>query len=58
MLPYPNKDNAVVHAPDPLIVGAGSHVVHGSEHILGKSLHPDQRRQGGDDAAEPAPGND
>lgn len=48
MLPYPNKDSTVVHAPDPLIVGAGSHVVHGSEHILGKSLHPDQRRQAGE----------
>ena len=47
MLPYPNKDRAIVHGPDPLIVGAGSHVVHGSEHILGKSLHPEQRRANG-----------
>ena len=26
-----------------LIVGAGHHVVHASEHILGKSLHPEGR---------------
>jgi polyphosphate kinase len=43
-LPYPDKDHHVVHQPDPLIVGSGSHVVHASEHILGKSLHPDKRR--------------
>ncbi len=43
-LPYPDKDPHVVHQPDPLIVGSGSHVVHASEHILGKSLHPDNRR--------------
>ena len=42
-LPYPDKDTSVVRSPDPLIVGAGSHVVHASEHILGKSLHPDAR---------------
>jgi len=42
-LPYPDKDLKVVHKPDPLIVGHGSHVVHASEHILGKSLHPDSR---------------
>ena len=42
-LPYPDKDTSVVRAPDPLIVGAGSHVVHASEHILGKSLHPSLR---------------
>jgi polyphosphate kinase len=43
-LPYPDKDPHVVHQPDPLIVGSGSHVIHASEHILGKSLHPDKRR--------------
>ena len=42
-LPYPDKDNSLIRSPDPLIVGAGSHVVHTSEHILGKSLHPDSR---------------
>ncbi|HJP37186.1 MAG TPA: polyphosphate kinase 2, partial [Gammaproteobacteria bacterium] len=31
--------------PDPLIVGSGSHVIHASEHILGKSLHPSSRRR-------------
>ncbi len=44
-LPYPDKDHHVVHQPDPLIVGSGSHVVHASEHILGKSLHPETRRK-------------
>ena len=44
-LPYPDMDPHVVHQPDPLIVGSGSHVVHASEHILGKSLHPETRRK-------------
>ncbi|MCP5155834.1 MAG: polyphosphate kinase 2 [Ectothiorhodospiraceae bacterium] len=43
-LPYPDKDRSVVRPFDPLIVGSGAHVVHASEHILGKSLHPDVRR--------------
>lgn len=43
-LSYPDKDKHVVRGPDPLIVGSASHVVHRSEHILGKSLHPDLRR--------------
>jgi len=41
---YPGKDHAVVHQPDPLIVGKGSHVVQKSEHILGATLHPDLRK--------------
>jgi polyphosphate kinase 2 len=43
-LPYPDKNRKVVHAPDPLIVGSSTHVVHASEHILGKSMHPKIRR--------------
>jgi len=43
-LPYPDKNSEVVRRPDPLIVGAGSHVIHASEHLLGKSLHPNLRR--------------
>jgi polyphosphate kinase 2 len=43
-LPYPGKDEAVVHAPDPLIVGGAAHVIGRSSHILGAALHPDQRR--------------
>jgi len=43
-LAYPDKDSSVVHEPDPLIVGHGSHVVEHDGHILGKVLHPDQRR--------------
>lgn len=41
---YPDKDYDIVGQPDPLIVGHASHVVHGSNHILGASLHPDQRK--------------
>ncbi|WP_039020230.1 polyphosphate kinase 2 [Halocynthiibacter namhaensis] len=41
---YPDKDHSVVTAPDPLIVGNAGQVVHNSDHILGTSIHPDQRR--------------
>ena len=51
---YPDKDPEVAQPPDPLIVGRASHVVHGSEHILGASLHPEMRRSAHEDAAEPA----
>lgn len=43
-LDYPQKDYDVVGEPDPLIVGASAAVIGRSDHILGKSLHPDQRR--------------
>ena len=43
-LDYPDKDHSLAYAPDPLIIGHASQVIHGSEHILGASLHPDQRR--------------
>ncbi len=43
-LPYPKKDVHVVGHPDPLIVGSSTDVIGASDHILGKSLHPDQRR--------------
>ncbi len=45
-LEYPDKDYEVVGQPDPLIVGRASHVVHSADHILGASLHPDQRKSG------------
>lgn len=41
---YSGKDSHVVGRPDPLIVGSGDQVVHRCEHILGKSLHPEQRK--------------
>ncbi len=44
-LPYPNKNLEVVGEPDPLIVGAGEHAIARSQHILGKSLHPDLRQE-------------
>ncbi|MGH1367131.1 MAG: polyphosphate kinase 2 [Maritimibacter sp.] len=43
-LDYPDKDHSVVTAPDPLIVGHASQVIQGADHILGASLHPEQRR--------------
>ncbi len=43
-LPYPDKDETVVDVPDPLIVGHSDDVIGRSEHILGKTLHPRQRR--------------
>jgi hypothetical protein len=32
-LPYPNKDNLVVHHPDRLIVGSSNHVIGSDDHI-------------------------
>ena len=46
-LDYPGKDEKIAHAPDPLIVGRASHVIHNSEHILGKAQHPEARRAKG-----------
>ncbi len=43
-LNYPGKDEHIVRGPDPLIVGCSADVIAGSEHILGKSLHPDLRK--------------
>lgn len=43
-LPYPGKDTKVVEKPDPLIIGSSLDVIGKSEHILGRSLHPEQRR--------------
>jgi polyphosphate kinase 2 len=43
-LDYPEKDVRVVGRPDPLIVGSGEHVIGRSGHILGATLHPDQKR--------------
>lgn len=41
---YPGKDAELVGQPDPLIVGQAHHVIHRSEHILGKALHPSSRK--------------
>ena len=46
-LDYPGKDKHIAHAPDPLIVGRAGHVIHNSEHILGKAQHPEARRAKG-----------
>ncbi len=45
-LPYPDKNYDVVTGPDPLIVGSSADVIGTNEHILGKSLHPNQRHSG------------
>ena len=41
-LDYPDKDTHVVRPPDPLIVGVSHHVIGNSDHILGRTLHPDE----------------
>jgi len=41
---YPGKNHRLVQPPDPLIVGSTDHVIHGSAHILGAALHPENRR--------------
>ncbi|MEE9314753.1 MAG: polyphosphate kinase 2 [Rhizobiaceae bacterium] len=43
-LPYTGKDESIVGTPDPLIVGSSGDVIGRSEHILGKTLHPTQKR--------------
>ncbi|WP_295042612.1 polyphosphate kinase 2 [uncultured Paracoccus sp.] len=43
-LDYPDKDPVIAVAPDPLIVGPATHVVHSAAHILGRALHPDIRK--------------
>ncbi|MFV0281255.1 MAG: polyphosphate kinase 2 [Rhodoblastus sp.] len=43
-LPYPNKDHAIVRAPDPLIVGTTDHVIGHDSQILGKTVHPVLKR--------------
>jgi len=45
-LPYPGKETKVVRAPNSLIVGCGGDVIGRSDHVLGSSLHPDQRKGG------------
>ncbi|QDI76267.1 MULTISPECIES: polyphosphate kinase 2 [Leisingera] len=42
-LEYPGKDPEIAAVPDPLIVGQAHHVIHQSDHILGKALHPGTR---------------
>jgi hypothetical protein len=42
-LPYPEKNERVIHAPDPLIVGSSMHVIGADRHILGQ---PPPDRQG------------
>ncbi|MCK0149555.1 polyphosphate kinase 2 [Marivita sp. S6314] len=43
-LDYPGKDFDIAQAPDPLIVNGAGHVISSSDHILGTSLHPGQRK--------------
>ena len=42
-LAYPNKDRSIVTGPDPLIVGASSHVI-GTASIIDKTVHPALKR--------------
>ena len=41
-LDYPDKNTRIVKAPDPLLVGQAASVIEKDEHILAKSLHPNQ----------------
>ncbi len=43
-LPYPGKDLTVVEEPDPKLVGGAHHVIGLDQHILGKTLHPETRK--------------
>jgi len=43
-LPYPGKNSRIVGRPDPLLVGSSLDVIGRSEHILGRSLHPELRK--------------
>ena len=43
-LDYEGKDRETIGEPDPFIVTSSDHAVANSDHILGKSLHPKQRR--------------
>ena len=43
-LNYDDKDEEMVDQADPFIVTSSDHAIAHSEHILGKSLHPKQRR--------------
>jgi polyphosphate kinase 2 len=45
-LDYDGKDHKTVGEPDRFIVTSSDHAVANSDHILGKSLHPKQRRSG------------
>ena len=43
-LPYDGKDTRIVTGPDPLIVGASSHVIGTDLHIIDKTVHPALKR--------------
>ena len=45
-LPYTTKDRHIVGGPDPLIVGASAHVIGMDADIIGKTVHPAQKRGG------------
>ncbi|MDC0602301.1 polyphosphate kinase 2 [Aliiglaciecola sp.] len=44
-LPYDNKNTHLIRGADPLIVGPASTVINSDSHILGKSLHPQQKKR-------------
>jgi polyphosphate kinase len=44
-LPHPNKDRAIVAAPDPLIVGITDHVIGHDNHIIEKTTPKEMRRE-------------
>jgi polyphosphate kinase 2 len=44
-LDYPDKNEQLVKAPDPLIVGKATTIIENDKHILAKTLHPKQGLQ-------------
>ncbi|MGI9481638.1 MAG: polyphosphate kinase 2 [Hyphomicrobiales bacterium] len=48
-LPYPDKDQQLVTGPDPLIVGAAQHVIGQTNNVIGASVHPNLRRDKGNE---------
>ncbi len=44
LLPYPDKNETLVHAPDPLIVGASGQVIGSAGHILDAAPHLRKKR--------------
>ncbi|GAA0857091.1 polyphosphate kinase 2 [Aliiglaciecola litoralis] len=44
-LPYDNKNTHLIKGADPLIVGPASTIIKEDTHILGKSLHPQQKKR-------------
>ncbi len=54
-LDYPDKDPSIALAPEPEIVSSAAHAIHDDNHILGKALHPENRKAKGARTKNPKP---